>query len=215
MAFLNRRNGLAALCYNRLGFWRNSCFFSPPVHLRRFVGIFFAILLSTTPPIRAQNQADEYRVKAAFLFHFAQLVDWPPEVMGANELPLVFCIVGEDPFAGSLESTVQGKQVAGRSIVVRHIKESDNLSTCHLLFISFHEKKHVAEILSRLKTPPVLTVGETDDFVRQGGMIGFCLQENRIRFDINLLAARRSSLKISSRLLALARSVIGDFPTIG
>jgi hypothetical protein len=78
------------------------------------------------------------------------------------------------------------------------------------MFITAHDKKHVGEILSSLKNASVLTVGETENFTQQSGIIGFCLQENRIRFDINLQAAQHANLKISSRLLLLAKSVVGN-----
>ena len=189
-----------SFCYSR----RRLC----PLQFARL--LVFLVILAPVSSLRAQSQVEESRVKAAFLFHFAQLVDWPQESLGAANQPVTFCALGDDPLSGALEATVQGKQIASRSIVVRYPHESDDLSGCHLLYIASRDKKHVADILARLKRAPVLTVGETDTFAQQGGMIGFALQENKIRFDINLLAARRSNLKISSRLLVLAKSVIGD-----
>lgn len=161
-------------------------------------------------PARAQSNPSEYQLKAAFIFHFAQLVDWPVDSLGPGNRPLMFCTVGENAFPGVLEDTVQGKQIGSRSLEVRHLQVNENPRGCHLLFIAGRDKKRVAAILAGLNGAPILTVGESDDFVERGGMIGFCLQENKIRFDINLNAAQRANLKISSRLLLLAKTVIGD-----
>lgn len=93
---------------------------------------------------------------------------------------------------------------------VRHLFEKDNPRGCDLLFIVGQDKRRAAALLKAVNNAPILTVGESEDFIHQGGMIGFCLQDNKIRFDINLQAATRANLKISSRLLLLAKSVIGD-----
>jgi hypothetical protein len=167
-------------------------------------------LLVTAWPADAQSQADEYHIKAAFLFHFAQLVDWPPEALGSGNRPLNFCTVGEQAVPDALESTVMGKQIGPHSINVQHLREGDDPRYCHVLYILLRDKKHVAAILAVLQKTAVLTVGESDDFIQEGGMIGFSLQENKIRFDINLRAAQRVNIKISSRLLLLAKTVVGD-----
>jgi hypothetical protein len=161
-------------------------------------------------PAHAQSSPSAYQLKAALVFHFAQLVDWPSDSLGPGNRPLIFCTVGENTLPGVLEKTVQGKQIGSRSLEVRHLQENDNPKGCHLLFIAGRDKKRAAAILAGLNSAPILTVGETDDFVQRGGMIGFCLLENKIRFDINLNAAQRANLKISSRLLLLAKTVIGD-----
>jgi hypothetical protein len=159
---------------------------------------------------RAQSKVDEYRLKAAFLFHFAQLVDWPPGALGADRDPVTLCTLGEDPFHGDLEAVVEGKLAGNRALHVRHFKLVQDVQGCHLLFIGSSERSLVPALLSKLKDAPVLTVGETDDFVKQGGVIRFCLEGNKVRFEINLDAAQRAGLKISSRLLLLAKSVVGN-----
>lgn len=159
---------------------------------------------------RAQFNSAEYQLKAAFIFHFAQLVDWPADALGSENHPLILCTTGENTLRDVLENTVQGKQIGSRPLQVRRLQEKDNPSGCHLLFIAGKDKKRAAAILAGLITAPVLTVGESDDFVQLGGMIGFCLEGNKIRFDINLNNAQRANLKISARLLLLAKTVIGD-----
>lgn len=160
------------------------------------------------PPLQAQ--LEEYQVKAAFLFHFAQLVDWPSGSLGSENSPLILCTAGENALSGILEVLVQGKEIRSHPLQVRHLREKDNQAACHLLFIVGTDKKHAAAILTGVNNAPILTIGESDNFIQQGGIIGFCLQENKICFDINLETANRAHLKISSRLLLLARSVIGN-----
>jgi len=183
-----------------------------PLHILRFAFAFLVslFLLFTAISAQAQSNTAEYQLKAAFIFHFAQLVDWPPEVLEPADRVLTFCIADENALPGLLEGTVQGKRVGSHPLQVRHLLEKDNPRACDLLFIVGQDKRHTAALLKAVNNAPILTVGESDDFIRQGGMIGFCLQENKIRFDINLPAARRADLKISSRLLLLAKSVIGD-----
>jgi len=157
-----------------------------------------------------QSNSAEYQLKAAFIFHFAQLVDWPADALGPDSRPITLCTTGENSLAGIMESTIDGKQIGSHSLQVRHLQEKENPRGCHLLVIVGRDKRRVAAILAGLNGAPILTVGESEDFVQRGGMIGFCLQENKIRFDINLNAAQRANLKINSRLLLLAKTVIGD-----
>ncbi|MGA9643344.1 MAG: YfiR family protein [Terriglobales bacterium] len=169
------------------------------------------ILLIFGLAARAQ-ETEEYRVKAAFLFHFAQLVDWPVGALGDDKQPLTVCTIGKDPFDGNLETMLQGKLIGARPLQVRHLKERTEIHGCQLLFIGNGERKGVASLLAALKDEAVLTVGESDDFVKQGGMIDLSMENNKVRFDINLDAAVRAKLKISSRLLVLAKNVVGNHP---
>lgn len=154
----------------------------------------------------AQSRADEYRVKAAFLFHFAQLVEWPPRAF-VDDGNLRICTFGNDPFSGELESTVAGKQIGDRGMEVRHLRQSQEIASCHVLFIGKAEVNETTALLGRLQHSPVLTVGETDGFLSAGGIIRFCLEGNKVRFEINRQAAESAGLKISSRLLLLAKNV--------
>lgn len=167
-------------------------------------------MMGATESGHAEDQTEEYRVKAAFLFHFAQLVDWPAEALGDEKNPLTLCTVGKDPFRGDLETMLQGKVIGARSLRVLHIKDGQEIQGCQVLFVSSSERAQIPLIIAGLKDGAVLTVGETEDFVGQGGMIGFCLEGNKIRFEINVEAAQRAKIKISSRLLLLAKSVVGN-----
>jgi YfiR/HmsC-like len=152
----------------------------------------------------------EYQVKAAFLFHFAQFVDWPREAFSSDTSPITYCTIGEDPFHGSLDASLIGKTVGPRPIRVLHLKQGQEISGCHILFIGGLEGKRLSSVLAGLKGTPVLTVGDSDHFVNEGGIIGFSLEEKKIRFEINLNAATEAKLKLSAKLLSLAKTVIGD-----
>lgn len=150
----------------------------------------------------------EYTVKAAFLFHFAQFVEWPEGTFQNTNSPLVYCTIGEDPFQGALEASFKGKAIGPHSLQVKHLKDSSEAHGCHVVFLG-KVKRRVPEELAILQGYPILTIGETEHFVKDSGMIGFCMEENKIRFNINLEAAEKSNLKISARLLMLAKTVIG------
>ena len=157
----------------------------------------------------AQSRADEYRVKAAFLYHFAQLVEWP-EPPQETETNLLLCTLGDDPFQGELESTVAGKQVGTKILRIRHLNDAQATRGCNLVFIGKSEDKHLPAILASLRNTPVLTIGEADNFLGSGGMIRFCLDGNKVRFEINREAAESAKLRISAKLLLLAKNIAGS-----
>jgi len=149
---------------------------------------------------RAQDVPLEYQVKAAYLFNFTRFVDWPPGAFsGAG--PITICVAEMNPFGPVLASTLVGETAAGRPLASRVVRNA--ASACHVLFIP--RGVPAAAHLRGIAMQPVLTVGESPDFLRQGGMINFVLEEGRVRFEINREAASRSRLTISARLLQLAR----------
>jgi hypothetical protein len=160
----------------------------------------------------AQPAQDEYQVKAAFIFHFAQLTDWPADTLGGADNSLFLCTLGDDPFHGDLESTVEGKMVGTRVLRIRHLKRPEDIPGCGILFLGKAEGSHIPVVLTELHNAPILTVGETPGFLGAGGMICFRIESNRMRFDINLDAARAASLRVGSRLLMMAQVVIGQSP---
>jgi len=159
---------------------------------------------------RAQTTEEEYRIKAAFIFHFAQLVDWPPDTATDTDNSLFLCTLGEDPFRGMLEGTVAGKVIGNRVIRIRHLGRAQDAQTCQILFIGRAQSKRIAQLVAGLRNAPILTVGETAGFLDAGGMICFVLEENKVRFEINVQAAESARLKIGSRLLILAEHVTGE-----
>ena len=159
---------------------------------------------------RGQSNDEEYRVKAAFLFHFAQLVDWPAQTLSGTDNSLSLCTLGEDPFQGTLEGTVAGKAIGNRTIRVRHLLSPEDLQVCQIVFLGKAQSKRIPMLVADLHNAPILTVGETAGFLDAGGMICFLLEENKVRFEINLNAADSAKLKIGSRLLILAQRVVGE-----
>lgn len=149
-------------------------------------------------------EAQEYQVKAAFLYNFAKFVDWSGEP-GGSGAPLVIAVFGKDPFGPTLENVVWGKTVNGRPLLIRRTSRVEELFPCHILFISSSEKRRLGEILQALGRASVLTVSDMEEFLQLGGMVRFLVEDNKVRFGINLEAARRTGLKISSKLLSLAK----------
>jgi hypothetical protein len=152
----------------------------------------------------------EYQVKAAFLFHFSQFVEWPPDTFKGPGTPLTFCTVGEDPFRGALEQNMNGKTTGTRPLSVRHFMRLQEAASCQVLFLGKRSRLLEEEAIAFFAKRPVLIVGESEHFALEGGMIGLCVEENTIRFEINLQAAEKSQLKISARLLSLAKTVVGN-----
>ena len=147
-------------------------------------------------------------MKAAFLYHFAQYVEWPTGTFRDAASPLTYCVLGGDPFQGALEGSLSGKSVGTHPVQIQRFNQATEARGCQVVFVRAAGKKTVAEALANLKGPPVLTVGDSEHFAEEGGMIGFFLEDNKVRFEINLGAAEQAKLKISARLLALAKTVI-------
>ncbi len=144
---------------------------------------------------RAQAQADEYQVKAAFIFNFAKFVDWPGDAFNDGG-SLVVGVVGDDPFGGALDR-LNGSSANGRRLRIKRLRFGDNLRDCHILFISKSEAKNLSKILVSLKGTSVLTIGEMPQFNQSGGMIRFVIQNSKVRFEINAAAAAQTRLRIS------------------
>lgn len=180
---------------------------------RQKVGGALCLLAIVAAPRSGSPQPapTEYQVKAAFLYNFVKFVEWPAAALPPNSA-VSLCVLGQDPFGSDLESTVEGRVLNGRPLQIRRSERLGDLDTCHVLFISSSERAGVATLLAALKGTSVLTVGETDGFATQGGMIGLTLEKNKVRFEINVLAAERARLRISSQLLRLAKSLVGTPP---
>jgi hypothetical protein len=166
-----------------------------------------ALAIDAQPASAQRNQAGEYELKAAILLNLGRFVEWPPSAYPGSQAPTVLCILGQDPFGDSLKTLGQKQDANGRPVSIRQLKNETGIRDCHVLYISTSERKTIAQILSRLKESSVLTVGEMSQFAAQGGIIQFTLEDKQVRFEINLDAASRMALKISSRLLVLARIV--------
>ena len=162
--------------------------------------------------LAAVSEADptapsEYAVKAAFLLKFADYVDWPADQRrGAS--PFVVAVLGTDPFGEQLDEMLARKELRGRKLIARRFSRiEDAAEEANILFISSSERTDLPRILRVLDGRPILTVGDMDHFASRGGIVGFRLQGNTVRFDINLQEAEKAGLKLSSQLLKLARIV--------
>jgi len=150
---------------------------------------------------------DEYQVKAAFIYNFAKFVEWPPHAFKSAADPIVVCVLGQNPFGNMLDAAVSGKAVEGRTFLVRQLSGEQSSAGCQILFVSSSERKHLHAILGEIKTGGVLTVGETDTFASEGGVINFKIEDGRVRFQVNVDAAEQARLRISAKLLSLAQIV--------
>jgi hypothetical protein len=146
-----------------------------------------------------QDPAGEVQVKAAFLFNFAKFVQWP----GPNDGPLVIGIVGDDAFAEIVTKTVKGRSINARELQTRRLAIGDDPSGCHVVFVAAMRPHDAAELIQRVRGP-VLTVGESVQFLRDGGMVRFYVENNKMRFEISQRNAEAAGLKVSSQLLTLA-----------
>lgn len=179
--------------------------------LSRLSGVWLvisALFLSGAWNLPAQTAASkEYQIKAAFVFNFAQFVDWPSDTFTNASAPLCIGVLGDDPFGDILDTTINGEKVNGHPLVVRRFHKAEEIQDCQVLFISHSEAKRMRQVLDGLKGRSVLTIGEVDGFCKDGGIIRFVTEQNKIRFRINPETAKNSSLTVSSKLLRLAQIV--------
>ena len=157
----------------------------------------------------AAPQSPEYLIKAAYLYNFAMFVEWPREAFSASSAPIVIGVVGADPFGLALDQMVQDKRINNRPIVVERFKLGDDVRRCHILFVSPTESARIGDLVHRVGAQAVLIVGDESDTVNKGGTIAFTVKNDKVGFEINLSAARRARLTISSKLLNLAQAVRG------
>jgi len=186
--------------------------------IKRRVRAAIAILpiLLAAMALNAQNTAGsaEYLIKAGFIYNFANLVQWPSSSFAQADSPIVIVILGEDHFGTTLDRALEGKKVNARSFVIKRAKSISELQRtlgpqkdCQILYVSSSEMPHLSDAIQMLKGVPVLTIGETPGFARNGGIINLILEDNKVRFEVNVAAAKDADLNISSRLLALARII--------
>jgi hypothetical protein len=184
--------------------------FGPANRSRVIAVVACAVLLALYNLAAAQDGASasvgEYQVKAAFLYHFAKFVEWPP---AKRDTALVVGVLGNDPFGPILDSMFADKTLNAQRFQIRRVADAAEAQRCHIVFVSIEDPVELTEAMRTLSGSAVLTVGETKNFAALGGMIYLFVEENKIRFNINLGAARRSHIAISAQLLRLARSVHG------
>lgn len=190
---------------------------------RRLLGglLACAFALGSAPPCVAQAHAGngssasaalERSVKAAFLYKFLGYTEFPPASFADPAAPLVIGVLGADELAAELARIVAGRNVLGRPVQVKIVKEGEVPAGVHLLFIGGSDNARVRAALKTLAAAPMLVVTETDNGLQYGSVINFKIVEERVRFDVSLEAADKNSVKLSSRLLTVANHVVKGTP---
>lgn len=166
-----------------------------------------AILGGLLPLARCQEiQAPEHKVKAAFLYNFAKLVEWPTNVFASDTTPVLLGVLGKDPFDQALDEIVAGRTVQNRPVRVVRFTSVEQITNCQVLYISESERRKLDSIFDALRGRPILTVGDMKGFESRG-MITLVKSNASINLRINLEATRQARLQLSSRLIRLDKSL--------
>ena len=172
---------------------------------RRWSAVSGLVVLACSLGAGQAESLSEYEVKAAFLLNFTKFVEWPASAFAEAKSPLTICVFGKDPFGHTLDDVLAGEDVSGRPLRARRITRPPEPGECQVLFLA-NGTEDVRDVL-RGAMGGVLTVGDNAGFLARGGIIGFVIDNRRVRFDINQAAADAAGLKLSSRLLMVARAV--------
>lgn len=170
------------------------------------VSIAMMALVAIADRTQAQVAATDDQIKAAYMFNFAKFVEWPPETFSPESSSLNFCALGRSQTAEEMDALVAGKSINGRPIKMRHLGKLEEIRSCQLVFIAGSGKQQ-QQLLQAAKGMPILVIGDSPGFARSGGMVGFIREGGKVLFEVNPGSAEEAHLKISSKLLALARIV--------
>lgn len=171
------------------------------------MALVMLLLTAVVPRISAAQSLSEYQVKAAFLFNFTKFLDWPASAFRGGQTVITICLIGEDPFGKALDELVKGQSIGGRGFAVRRLTQIPRDDSCQVAFLGGMDKNRADQILAPVKALPILTVVDNEDGGDPGAMIGFIVEESKVRFNINLEAAEKVGIKLSSKLLKLAKTV--------
>lgn len=183
--------------------------------LRATLGICLALLAIRLLALGQLQDASEDQVKAAYLFNFAKLAEWPRSTLPDGPSPLVIGVDGADgDFLDVLKAVVAGKIVGTHLLVVKPVSSKNDMKSCQLVFFRASERKHTQAVIESLRQSGVLLVGEDESFLGEGGMINLVREHGRIHFDVNPDALDRSEIHFSSKILALAKTGYGSPATV-
>jgi len=160
-------------------------------------------------PLHGQEAAPEYDIKAALIHNFARFTEWPEGALAGSPDELRLGILGPEAALDSMERVLKGKTVGGRRIKLIHGKAPSDFKTCQLVFIAAAEKDQTAALVEAYKGKPVLTIGESEGFAQDGGIINFYLEQNKVKFEINSDAAARAGLRVT-KLVSVAPRRLKD-----
>jgi hypothetical protein len=193
----------------RFGWWRHFAprLKSPRIRRASFFIVACWFLLNPVNAVSVNEENLEYPLKLAFLYNFTKFVEWPSDSFHDQGASLAICVIGNDPFSPDLEAELRTRTVGSHPVEIKTLRSNDPLNVCHMVFVPVTEKSQAARIVSGLKGSSTLTVGEIEGFAVQGGIINLTVEENKLHFEVNPLAAERAGLKISSKLLSMAKIV--------
>lgn len=171
---------------------------------RRGLIVLWVFLLGAS--LQAQDaQLTESDLKAAFLFQFAKFADWPNDAFAKDDSPIEIGVLGDEEFAETLKTLLDKKKAHGRSFIVRRASSQQEARKCHMLFFREPDTRKLAPMLDTIRQLPILTVGESNDFMNQGGMLNFFFEDKQLRFEVNPVPVQAARLTVSSQLMRLAR----------
>ncbi len=169
-----------------------------------FFSIYFGMFCGM-PTVYAEKKNKEYYVKAAFLLNFTKFVEWPSQAL-SDTSTITICILGKDTFGDALK-TIEDKVVKKNKLIIKKVSRVEDIGECNILFISKSERKNLSEILIKTKDLSMLTVADMKKFCQSGGMVNLVTVKKKVRMEINVNAAKRAGLKISSKLLSLSKII--------
>lgn len=176
-------------------------------------GLVFALVVALAaawPAHGAERVAGEYEIKAAFLYSVAQYIEWPADAVAEPGDAFVIGVLGDDPFGDALDDIARDRTIQGKRIVVRRFATVEEYTPCHVLFVARSALEDLPALLKRLEGSHVLLAGDTEGLVQRGIVLNFFIEKSKVRFEINVDAATRMALKISSKLLRLAKIVSNE-----
>ena len=180
----------------------------PRAWLSVFLCLAAGALAFAPEQIRAQSDVSkEYQIKAAFLFHFTQFVEWPAETFTNADAQFRIGVLGENPFGGALDEIVKGETIGNHKIIVQYSRRAEDLKNCQIVFVSKTEEKRLPRILKDLNVKNLLTVGECDGFDQRGGALNFYLKTARCILKSIPPPPNTKDLKIGSQLFRLGKIV--------
>jgi len=177
----------------------------------RHIALVWIVFASIGAQAQASRPTD-YQVKAAYLYNFSRFVEWPAKGTTVKDDSFTICVLGQDPFGATLDNILTGETVGSRSVAARRVTSAQELAGCQILFVSSSEESRLGKVMESLNKAAVLTVSDMPQFSQRGGMIQFVLEGNRVRFEVNLVAAQNAGLALSSELLKVATVVRRNLP---
>ena len=147
-----------------------------------------------------------HQLKSAFIFNFSKYIGFPSEALQEGK-PFLVGIEGEDDYGPDLVAALNGKLVDGHAFVVRRVRNLAEMRQCQFMIVGESKDEEIRRVVRAVQGSPVVLIGDGSEFTRDGGTIAFVEVDNRVRFDVNLEAAKASRLTISSKLLGLAVNI--------